>query len=184
METIPGKFCPVCKFKNDANAITCAYCGASLEIVHKGKTTTKHVEENETKLFSPTRAEINAKDLAAPKKGLSIYLTSGILVETVEAREFFLGRKSEETETTMVDMTPFGAYQVGVSRKHALIRQTRQGYYEIIDQGSTNGTFLNGERLAASQAYPLPTYAQVSLGRLHLLVIYTKPGLRIKLPKR
>jgi len=183
METIPGKFCPVCKFKNDAGATSCAYCGASLEIVHKGETTTQHVEGSETKLFAPSHAEIDVKGMAAPKKGLAIYLTSGILVETVEAKEFFLGRKSEENDATLVDLTPFGAYQVGVSRRHTLIRQTKQGY-EIIDQGSTNGTFLNGERLVADKPYTLPVSSQVSLGRLHLLMAYAKPGLRIRFPKR
>jgi hypothetical protein len=182
METISGKFCPICKFKNDIAATNCAYCGVSLEIVHQGETTTKHVEGNDTKLFTRDHVELDTKGMVPPKKGLAIYLTSGILVEIVEETEFFLGRKSEEGDAAFLDLAPFGAFQLGVSRQHALIKQTKQGY-EIVDQGSTNGTFLNGERLVANKPYTLPQSSQVSLGRLHLLMLYGK-GTKNKTPKR
>lgn len=37
-----------------------------------------------------------------------------------------------------------------VSRRHATIRQTATGSYMLMDMGSSNGTFLNGQRLAQS----------------------------------
>ena len=75
METISGKFCPVCKFKNDIAATHCAYCGISLEIVHQGEATTQHVEAGDTKLFTQGHTEVNNKGMVVPKKGVAIYMT-------------------------------------------------------------------------------------------------------------
>ena len=35
----------------------------------------------------------------------------------------------------------------GVSRRHALVRRLSEARYELVDNGSTNGTFVNGERI-------------------------------------
>ena len=181
METISGKFCPVCKFKNDISATTCTYCGASLEVVRKGETTTRHVDK-ETRIFTSDDGAITKTGVIAPHKGFAVYLTNGILVETTEEKEFYLGRKSEESDAVFIDLVPFGAFQMGVSRQHALVQQTKRGY-EIADLDSTNGTFLNGKRLVSRQAYALPQNAQVSLGRLHLLISYAKVNTKSRTTK-
>jgi len=50
-----------------------------------------------------------------------------------------------------------------VSRCHAEIRSDARGMV-IIDQGSSNGTFLNGQRLTPHTPYPLQPGAQIRLG--------------------
>ena len=50
-----------------------------------------------------------------------------------------------------------------MSAEHALIL-CRQGNYEIIDQETTNGTFVNGTLLKANLSVELPNYAKVRTG--------------------
>ncbi len=64
-----------------------------------------------------------------------------------------------------LDLTPFEGQERGVSRRHATI-QWVEGGYVIIDQHSTNGTWLNGVRLVAGYAYQIPPGAGVRLGGL------------------
>jgi pSer/pThr/pTyr-binding forkhead associated (FHA) protein len=50
-----------------------------------------------------------------------------------------------------------------MSAEHTLIL-CRQGNYEIIDQISSNGTFLNGQMLKANLGTDLPNYAEIKTG--------------------
>ncbi len=70
-----------------------------------------------------------------------------------------------------VDLTAYGAYQMGLSRRHALLR-LRDGRLELLDLGSRNGTFVNGLRLTAHQPMALATADELRLGRmlLHLYI--------------
>lgn len=174
MDTISGLFCPVCKFKNNLNATVCAFCGASLEGMQKGETTTRRVD-NETKNLESDaqKGELLLKELL-PARGVAIYAEDGSLIEIREEKEFFVGRKTEPDEAALLDLTAAGAFQKGVSRRHAVIRQTQWGH-EITDLESTNGTFLEGNRLVANRPYPLPSASRVSLGRMHLVILCAQP---------
>jgi hypothetical protein len=50
-----------------------------------------------------------------------------------------------------------------MSSEHALIL-CRHGAYEIIDQASSNGTFLNGKMLKANDSTEIPNYAKIQTG--------------------
>ena len=53
-----------------------------------------------------------------------------------------------------VDLTPFAGYRMGVSRRHSQIRYNDGGVpLKSFDLGSSNGTFINGERLEAHYPY-------------------------------
>lgn len=64
-----------------------------------------------------------------------------------------------------VDLTPFGGTASGVSRRHALLRHN-QGTWTITDLNSTNGTFVNGTRIASNMPTPLPDHAAVRFGTI------------------
>jgi hypothetical protein len=68
-----------------------------------------------------------------------------------------------------VDLTPHGALDTGVGRRHARIF-VQGGALAVEDLDSTNGTFLNGTRLAPRQATPLKTGDELRLGNLTLRV--------------
>jgi pSer/pThr/pTyr-binding forkhead associated (FHA) protein len=58
-----------------------------------------------------------------------------------EGRDVIIGRSSDLDVTLMEDM---------VSRRHAVLR-VQGGRIEIQDRGSTNGTFVNGEKISKAQ---------------------------------
>ncbi len=64
-----------------------------------------------------------------------------------------------------VDLTEDHALEYGVSREHACIFQ-REDAAEVTDLGSTNGTLLNGQRLAPYSPQPLSDGDHLQLGRL------------------
>ena len=71
----------------------------------------------------------------------------------LESDEFFIGRESENT--LQIDSP-------GVSRKHARLSFQNQQYF-LEDLGSSNGTFLNGERI--SHPRPLKDGDVIGLGK-------------------
>ena len=172
MATISGQFCPVCKFKNEPGAIICGHCGSLLEGMVEPIPTTHRLEE--AKLIGGT--DKNPFDIAlTPLVGLGIYLENTAPVTVVEEKEFMLGRKVEGADGVIVDLVPFGAFQMGVSRQHALVRETNDGY-EIIDLNSTNGTWVDKHQLIPNTPHPVRSGSLIQLGRMRLLVIYNKPG--------
>ncbi|NBD36505.1 MAG: protein kinase, partial [Chloroflexi bacterium] len=60
-----------------------------------------------------------------------------------------------------------------VSRHHAEIRTDRRGSV-LVDLDSTNGTFLNGQRLTPHQPYPLGSGAWVQVGKN--VIVKIEPG--------
>ncbi|GAB4325423.1 MAG: hypothetical protein Kow00117_13160 [Phototrophicales bacterium] len=64
-----------------------------------------------------------------------------------------------------LDLTPYGAYQMGISRRHAILRVHNQRL-ELIDLGSRNGSYLNGRRLVAHQPVQLANGDEVRLGKI------------------
>jgi FHA domain-containing protein len=66
-----------------------------------------------------------------------------------------------------LDFAPHGAMRHGVSRRHALIRPGERTLY-LIDQNSTNGTWVNGQRLLPGRDFPLSDGDAIELGALRL----------------
>lgn len=62
-----------------------------------------------------------------------------------------------------VDLTPYGAIERGVSRRHAELR-AGENYLVIIDLNSTNGTRLNGHQLQPLEPYRLNHNDRLEIG--------------------
>lgn len=175
MEAAPTKSCPVCGQKNELSAETCRYCGSPLEAGTAGPTTTKRVKgrrgKSEQALQAPV--ESNQKRAKPPKDGISFYIEGyEAPIDIRREGEFILGRKvTGALDEILVDLKPFGGFERGVSRRHAKIRR-KKGGYEIVDLGSTNGTWLNQYLLLPDKSYPLESGTQIRLGRLNLLVLF------------
>ncbi|HFQ94183.1 MAG TPA: FHA domain-containing protein, partial [Anaerolineae bacterium] len=81
--------------------------------------------------------------------------------------EIYFGRSLTAPDT--IDMTPYGAETLGVSRRHLAIRPTATNLY-VVDLGSTNGTMRNGHSIGINTPYSLTDGDILSLGNLQLRV--------------
>lgn len=165
------KFCPVCKIKNDRDAIFCIHCGSLFDQHYSGMpATTKNTE-----LSGAFLAEIKNPPVdktLIPEDGIAVYVagTSKPVYLRFE-KELVFGRKSDDNEGNLLDLSELGGYETGVSRRHAMIRRGESGY-ELIDLASTNGSWLNEQRLSPNKPYPLASGSQLRFGRMRLLVLY------------
>lgn len=171
-----SKFCPVCKNKNDREAIICVHCGASLETYIPESATTRTTD------VQTVTEKVGAwlyDEASLPAGSIAIYVEGAPKpVFLSSEKEFILGRKVEETSQVMLDLSALGGYHLGLSRLHAIIRRAEHGY-EIMDLGSSNGTWLNDERLIPHKPYPLTNASQIRLARMRLFVVF-RPALETK----
>lgn len=68
-------------------------------------------------------------------------------------------------------LAPYGGLDAGVSRLHALLRRTKK-HMEIVDLGSTNGTWLNSTRLKPYVPRAFRSGDQIRLARLWLTIYF------------
>lgn len=98
-----------------------------------------------------------------------------------------IGRSDSEQQIfPEIDLLPYNAFGLGISRKHALIK-TKDGRLYIEDLNSTNGTRLNNVPLHGGQEYRLRHGDQLTLGQMRLQVLFAvvpahDVTMRIKVP--
>jgi pSer/pThr/pTyr-binding forkhead associated (FHA) protein len=160
--------CPVCRIVYISNTIFCPECGAYL--LPEGKRDTDPMEAAQIKWVREAD-ETQARDTGLPAKPLTLRLRigRGDLARTLEVsllKPIRLGRNDPaEHVFPEIDLTSGYGRQYGVSRQHACIFQRGQTV-EVQDLASTNGTLLNGERLAPYVPEPLKDGDQLQLGKL------------------
>lgn len=168
---VSANLCPVCGHKNEPEAVVCGKCGAMLEdpfLDPGAKTKTTDMPALDPK----SRGAWPLDEEAVPEGGIAFYVKGALKPVHVESRgEFVLGRKVGTTSEGLLDLAPLGGYHLGISRRHAMIRRTEQGY-EARDLGSINGTWLNDERLIPHKSYHLASGSYLRLGQMQLLVFY------------
>ena len=81
--------------------------------------------------------------------------------------EIRIGRGDETADH--VSLSRFGAEELGVSRDHILLRPTDTHIY-LLDMGSTNGTWRNGQSIGVNAPYSLSNGDVLRLGELELIV--------------
>jgi pSer/pThr/pTyr-binding forkhead associated (FHA) protein len=87
-------------------------------------------------------------------------------------KETYFGRFDPNAlEPSQVDLSPYGGRKKGVSRLHAVIHRSRHTL-SLSDLGSSNGTFLNGERLRPQQSRVLRDGDEVRFGELAAKIFY------------
>ncbi|HKI93533.1 MAG TPA: FHA domain-containing protein [Gaiellaceae bacterium] len=128
-------YCPECGFQNPEAANYCAKCGALLVRDDSGETTLS---------FSPEEGQdiLDRLDELGVAGGPALVVRSG-------------GGRSGETFSPSGDSTTIGRSpdcgifldDVTVSRRHAVISKRGDGSWQIEDQGSLNGTFVNRRRV-------------------------------------
>ncbi len=185
--------CPVCGRENRPGVIFCEKCGANLRSGAKPQETNslgqgqqRDIESQlDQPISTPATTTVRGTDVF-PKGGalrLEIEGSPEPIHLTFRNREVVLGRRDPATGALPdVDMTPFAGYRMGVSRRHSQIRYSEDGHLDVFDLGSSNGTFLNGERLEAHYPYRLHDGDRVGLGQI-VIRIFFEGGSKTKQPE-
>jgi len=166
-----GKFCPVCKNKNVRTATVCSYCGSLLEENLTNMVATTKNTGGQTSLPMENVGSFIDSALI-PADGIGVYAAGAFKPYYIRVeKEIIIGRKSEASSEVILDLSDLDAFNMGLSRRHAMIRRTEAGF-EVLDLSSTNGTWLNGERLLPNKPYSFASGAQLRIGRMRLFVMF------------
>lgn len=86
--------------------------------------------------------------------------------------EVVLGRYAHQGDgPTYLNLTPYGAAEAGVSRRHARLLRVHRAVY-LMDMNSTNGTQLNGQPLPAGVEKRLRDGDEILLGQLKVTLFF------------
>jgi pSer/pThr/pTyr-binding forkhead associated (FHA) protein len=168
--TISINVCPNCSYENRTGVLVCENCGRSIfdDIFNHTRLVTG--------TFAATRPLQSATGKLIPATG-SITLRirdaqTPIKIDT--SRRLILGRvNNRNPRRPDVDLTAYRAFEKGVSCNHAILH--REGEYLMLsDLGSTNGTFVNGQRLTPHEPHVIKNGDQIRLGNLISTVTFNE----------
>ncbi len=176
--------CPECGAQHYPGSLFCDMCGAAVHPAARA-----YLEANRTaaarkspirpgeRRAEPSRARTGA-DVSPPDDGppagpppaqppaLRVRVVHHEAELTLRGTHFNVGRTDPFSDfVPELDLTRFEGQTRGVSRRHATIRWDGDGFV-LCDNGSSNGTWLNGERLEPEREYPLPAASAVRFGGL------------------
>lgn len=179
--------CPNCLYKELVGAIFCSQCGAQL-IFEEGVPTST-IKGDGTKDFDGSPSATQAIPAFQSIDGLSgiepsipthppaptspsalllNIINAGESIPISDSGEITLGRTSEgQSVVPDIDLTPFKAYEAGVSRMHAVLI-IQDDKISAMDLDSANGTRLNGAPLTPNIPYPLKNGDILTLGKLKI----------------
>ena len=112
----------------------------------------------------PHSTRPHPSDFETPGPRVLVSQKTGHRILLPEDGELVLGRFDPMTEIKAdVDLTYEDQITPGISRRHAQVIGWR-GQYEIEDLGSSNGTWLNGQRVALQSRHKLQVGDEIRLG--------------------
>lgn len=165
--------CSVCGFDNMFGALVCAQCYHLLaEVKFNTQTTTMPNRLVETQ--KQPVPEHHAVDMSMYGPNVIVMLFDSMpdpLVVYVTQQAVLGRRTTDHSIQPRIDLSPYGAYEKGISRVHAVIRRTQRGVF-IEDLGSSNGSQLNGERLAVHMPTQVTSGDRLTLGMLSFEIFF------------
>lgn len=157
--------CQECHHINRSGTLFCEECGRSLSGLPLSATIP-------TRTIQGDVDESSAKSTwgtAHIGKGTSIILHflgfEQPLIIPPSKRVVFGRADTNNPANPDIDLNPYGAVEKGVSRQHAAI-EFSEGTLILLDVGSSNGTYLNGQRLLPNQPRVLRDGDEMRLGKL------------------
>lgn len=171
---INEKFCPTCKNVIDRRAVACVHCGTLFD-VNTTNSILMTAKADIPKVPTSRLDRLYVDPSMIPEEGIALYAEGMAKPACLKfAKELILGRKGVDADGTsdgsLLNLSELGGYMMGISRRHAVIRRT-EDMYEVIDLGSTNGSWLNGVRLIPNRPYKLANGSQLRFGRMQLLFL-------------
>ncbi|MBL8162492.1 MAG: FHA domain-containing protein [Anaerolineae bacterium] len=163
--------CTTCKKENPSDLKYCMNCGTPLAEVKSANTTVSVPEQPLRPVFPAQFLELT--QLYADLLLLQVLgYEQPILIKG--STQVTLGRFSPGEAAPSIDLTPYNAGLLGVSRQHAEITRPADEYL-IADLGSTNGTWLNEVKLTPHKHIPIRNGDLVRLGQLAFYVYFRTP---------
>lgn len=159
--------CSKCQQSNAALALFCVHCGSPLSASDDNPMVMAEVLAERLKAIAHDVHTLYENQLLAGALVLYIPAEDAAIV-LQHTGKLVLGRAGNTPDPNQYDLTPYNAYTLGVSRRHATITYTSQGY-AITDMGSANGTWANARRLLPNGPHYLANTDQIWLGQLILL---------------
>ena len=160
--------CRSCKAVHPNNTLFCDQCGARLPVLGYQNSTSELGSENQP---SETPVPAAERPLTPVEVVLIVSGTEIVLPLPLQER-LTLGRADPERgHLPTVDLGPHRAYDMGISRQHAVLYQIGDQLY-LEDLSSRNGTYVNGQRLAPFHPEQVDHGDQIRLGTLsfHILL--------------
>ncbi len=166
-ETVPPDvadtiLCAVCQTRNSATALACSKCGSLL--VTDGATRRfegiVQAPEPRERFMGKVISDAEAIVLVFDSDQLTLKIPDVVTIGRINAGN---------DDVPDVDLTPYGAADQGVSRKHIKIIR-KDVLFFVVDLGSTNGTDLNGKRLLPHTERMLRSDDELRLGRFKVKV--------------
>jgi hypothetical protein len=156
--------CPACGLRNPSGQLVCLRCES--DVIAREITVNVGLGQAPPRDEKRTIGDV----LIAPDKSMALEIGSAVLQLPVTAI-LTLGRHAtpRDDNTPHVDLSPYGAWEHGVSRNHVEIRRRNKLLY-IVDLGSTNGSALNGRRLYPGAEKLLRSGDKLQLSRMTLTV--------------
>lgn len=173
--------CPNCGQQNRPGVIFCENCGASL--IGKLPLSTRTLDATDTEqaaigVDASIVTDVTVQGSATFEHGMVLRLEiegSPDPIRFVPKPETIFGRRDPATgDKPDIDLTPFAGYRMGVSRRHAAIRPGDENGLDLWDLGSSNGTFLNGQRLSAHRPYRLRDGDEIRLGQMMIRIHFER----------
>lgn len=158
--------CPSCQYHMPEGSIFCEDCGQNLLEVTTTMQFDLRTDEFDAKLG------VGTETLTADQTILLQIDDTSQSVEILPDSEFVLGRAASTGAPPDFDLTLFDGAEMGVSRRHAALRRG-EGVLSLVDFGSTNGTFLNGQRISANQTQIVRSGDEIRLGKLAIYVYFS-----------
>lgn len=94
------------------------------------------------------------------------------IVLPLRNEETYFGRYDPSAANNVdLDLTPYGALEKGVSRMHSALRRA-EDTLTLVDLGSVNGTYLNGQRLLPNQPRVIRDGDEIRFGKLVMHVYF------------
>lgn len=161
--------CQHCQHVNREGVLVCDECGAGLWS-GQARVSTRTLDDDSGDLS--VKSGWGTATFQERGQIIIHIRNAGEAITVNPGEEFILGR--QDTGSGVVpdlDLTPYGALDQGVSRTHAAIRRGDK-VLSIVDLGSSNGTYLNGQRLIVDKPRLLRDGDELWLGRLTLHVYF------------
>ena len=163
--------CPNCSNKELEGALFCSSCGTQLTYQTKSPTETLiYTKRAGAKVDAPDTQIIQVAPLTTGRVAFKL-VSTGQVIALEGGEEFTIGRVSG-TQPILpdIDLTPYQAYESGVSRLHATLHVT-PGAVSVSDLGSANGTRVNGIKIPAHIPQTLSNGDKITFGRFQVEVI-------------